>query len=180
MSNTSATVQYPQINTWRDDKWRLAISNLPSSTNVHDLFYFENFISQVTFPDYDLMTQASEFNGYKVFWPAVPDINRNLSQLQLTFKLDEGFNNYLLLFKYIQNLRNGQAMTDDIIRKNTIHSISIIFLDLQKRPIEIMKFLECFVVSISTLSLTFGSGREVDFTVNILYHELVNNSIENF
>lgn len=174
------------INAFSSDKWKLVLSNIPTvEGNTSDLsFLYENFVKSVVIPDYNSELLQSHFKGSVINHPVMPD-NKELSDLLIEFKLDENFLNYFNLFSYLQELRYGKIRKtppdqvrnsprkkDSFIRLYDIKAIHILSLDNERRTQKILEFTECFVHSLSTISLEFGKSEDVTFTVNIKYQEM--------
>jgi hypothetical protein len=160
-------------NLWHSDKWNVTFSNIPSLTNVRDMRLFDNYVKSVTFPDYNMQEIFSDFLGFRIRHPDAPKFNNELTQLTVEFKLSEDMKNYLYLFKFMKDLRYGDAESEeDFVRKANIKSININILDNQKRDIVVWSFTECFLVSLGSLPLVMGASDEVTFTCNFSYEEI--------
>ena len=170
------------INRSLSDKFSLVLSNIPGvPTNKIPLF--ELFLKNITFPDYNLEIFTSEFLDFQIRHQ-VSKKNINLSSLQLDFKLSEYLENYLYLVQYIRDIKYSLSQpmsdtTETILRKYAIHLLTINFLDLKKRIQNSISFSNCFIVSISSLPLIYGSADEILFTVNISYEEMSPNIYNN-
>ena len=168
------------INTFHQDKWKINFSNIPSLDNTFkDLNLYDLYVKSVTLPDVNMTETFEHFKTFIVRHPVI-DANQNLSQLQVTFKVDEQLKNYYNMYNFLMNLKNGKKVTNDLIRLNTIDSIDIIILDNQKRNNTILSFKNCFLLSLSSLSLVYGDSTNVDFTCNFSYESNnINNNVNN-
>jgi len=166
---------YP--NNFRNDKWILTFSNIPTVKDRHDLRLFDNYIKSLTLPDYNMgqIISNGEF-GFDIRHPqAGMLINRDLSQLQVEFKLSEDMQNYLYLFKWMLELKYGQLDNGNYqgkIRDYNIKAMHLHLLDNQKRTTAIIKFTNAFLLTLSSMPLTFGTSDEVTFTCNFSYEEI--------
>jgi len=160
-------------NTWHSDRWQVAFSNLPDLPDTSLMKYFDLTVRSVVVPDYNMTEVFSDFRGFRIRHPVVEKVNEDLSQIQIEFKLSEDMKNYLYFFNWMRSMRTGTAVPDDLIRKYTIKNISILILDNQKRNIATLMFTECFLLTLSSLSLEMGGSEEVTFTANFSYQEVL-------
>jgi len=163
---------YPNV--FHSDKWRTTFSNVPGNS-VSDMKYYDNYVKSVVIPDYNISEIRSEFMGFGIRHPVGPNVNTDLSQIQIEFKLSEDMWNYLNLFHWMQQIRYGKIDTShrDFFRKYSVKSINIEMMDNQKRVIANVSFTEAILLSLSSLSLTQGTSEELTFTCNFSYEELV-------
>lgn len=161
------------FNTFHSDKWDVSFSNLPY-VDTRDLSMYDRFVKSVVIPDYNLeeiMSYGPE--GFAVRHPVGRKVNYNLSQIQIEFKLSEDLLNYLNLFEWMRSLKYGENIPEtDFFRHHTIKSIAINIRDNQKRSIAVMRFTQCFLLTLSSLGLETGSSEEITFTANFSYEEL--------
>ena len=163
-----------QINLFHSDSWKLVISNVPYCS-PDELQIFESFVKSVNFPEYGLDIDETTFQGYKLPLPIGHSYNRdNMGLLQIEFKICENFQNYLKLFQIIQDTKYGQNINTQSgkVMDFNITEISIILLDNMKRNIGRFKFIRNFVVGLSALGLSYGTGEELTFISNINFTEL--------
>jgi len=163
-------------NRFSGDKWIFTLSNIPIETTMSNMVYFDNYVRNVTIPDYNLeIINIEGPYGFQLKHPLSPKKNQNLSQLQVTYRLSEDFMNYLIMFKWLQELKYGQPTNhnDDLpFRKYAVNQGIIQLLDNQKRVIAHLKFTNMLPVSLSSLSLDMGTSEEKDFTINFSYEEI--------
>lgn len=162
------------FNTLHSDRWSVAFSNLPTIDDPRDLVMFDRFVKSLVIPDYNMEEIISYGNfGYQIRHPAIPKANIDLSQVQIEFKLSEDMQNYLKLFGWMKNLKYSEELNPNIlVRKNTIKAINLMISDNQKRTIATLSFTQCFLLSLSSLSLEQGSSEEITFTCNFSYEEI--------
>lgn len=159
-------------NLWHSDRWQVTFSNIPDLPDTSLMKYFDLTVRSVVIPDYNITEVFSDFRGFRIRHPVVEKINADLSQIQVEFKLSEDMKNYLYLFEWMRSMRTGDAVPEDLIRKYTVKNISILILDNQKRNIATLMFTECFLLTLSSLSLEMGGSDEVSFTANFSYEEI--------
>jgi len=159
------------VNPFHQDKWKVSFSNIPSLTGFEKMPLYDLYVKSVVIPDVNITEHFSDFQQYRIRHP-VGKGNVDLSQLQITFKADENLENYYNLFTWMLNLRYGENINTDLIRKNTIKSIDVILLDNQKRKKGLLTFSNCYLLTLSSLSLDYGVVEEVSFTANFTYEEI--------
>jgi hypothetical protein len=162
-----------QINSFHSDLWELSISNIPGAT-PDQMPLFERFIKSCNFPEIGFsLDETEQFQGYLLQTPIAHSYNReNLGILQLEFKIDEGFTNYVLLFNFLQAIRYGQGVDTKKVMDYNIKEISIILLDSIKRKTGRFKFTRCWPTGLSAIPLQYGIGDEALFTTTIVYNEV--------
>lgn len=163
-------------NVQHSDKWRLVFSNLPGFTpdslsNFMNMDLFENYLKSFTFPGLSVELLNSSFMNYEVRHP-ISKINSSLSDVILTMKCSEDLTNYYYIYRWILDLRNQKNTTDSrLFRYNYIAEMKLIFLDNQKREKVKHTFTNCFITSVGSLSLGFGSTDEMSFDLNISFED---------
>ncbi len=154
------------------NNWRITISNIPN-VDVSEMKFFDNYVKSFVLPDYNVGLFTSNVLGYTIRHPESPDANEDLSTFQMDFKMSEEFYNYLSLFQWMQEIRYGQINSDNLLRKYYVKKITLELLDNQKRNIANIYFTNCFLVSLSSVALNFGSADEILFTSNWSYEEVL-------
>lgn len=175
MSAISPSINFP--NTLHSDKWQVSFSNIPSLKTVRDMRIYDNMVKSVTFPDYTMGQIISDMpNGFKIRHPRAPQINTDLSEIAIEFKISEDMKNYANLFYWMQGMKYGQVGTfnsvEEMFRKYAIKSINLNILDNQKRIIAEWRFTEAFLLSLSSLTLNMGISEELSFVCNFSYEEV--------
>lgn len=162
------------INSFHGDRFQISFSNLPGITNVSDLEQWSRFARAVTFPDQNLNEMYSDIEGFRIRHYEAPKANVDLSQIQISFVLNEDMSNYLYLFDHMQKIKYGNVTLseNEMFRKYTVKRINIEFLDNEKRRIAVIGFTEAFLLSLSSFPLEFGSSEEIIYTTNWSYEEL--------
>jgi len=159
------------LNAFHSDNWKVSISSIPTC-KPEEMYIFDNFIKSVNFPEYGLDTFDTFLSGYRDIQPIAHRLNPDLVLLQLEIKLCENIQNYTALFMMIQNLKYGQNITGQAKDYN-IPTISVTFLDNNKRTIGMFNFTRCIPVNITALPLSFGSGEEITFQCNLVYNQIL-------
>jgi len=164
-------------NVLHSDKWKITFSNIPSLDDMSEMRYFDNYVKSCTIPNYSMGQIISKHPlGFDIRHPlGGMKINQDLNQINLTFKLSEDMYNYLILFKWIQQLRYGQIdpRHDDFFRKYVIKKLVISMLDNQKRTVAELHFTNLFLLDLGSLDLNFGSTDELAFTTSFSYEEIL-------
>lgn len=164
-------------NLFHNDKWIPTFSNIPTVSDNSDMRYYDNYVKSFIVPDYNLDEIYSDgTGGFRIrhpkggMWP-----NKDLSQLQIEFKLSEDMLNYLLFFKWMRQIKYGEINDShtDFFRKYTIKKLILSILDNQKRTVANLIFTELFLLNLSSMQLTMGSSEEVVFTCNFSYEEIL-------
>lgn len=174
------------INLFSQDKFRIALSNLPGmNESQKDLqFLFENYVRSITIPEYTIEYVQSFFKNNVLNNP-VSKKNDDLKTFEIEFKLDENFKNYFYLFDYMQSVkygvpdmpkpsqvRNTRDKSKYLLREYDIDTISILILDNEYRTKKILKFEGCLIESLSNIQLQFGVSEPVPFSVSFRYREV--------
>lgn len=172
---SNSSISFPNL--FHNDKWQISFSNLPTLGTIRDMRIYDNFVKNVTFPDYSMGEIYSDIMGFRIRHPVAGiKANQELSQIQITFKLSEDMRNYINLFEWIQALRYGKITgfnsEEEFFRKYTIKSINLNILDNQKRTIAVWRFTEAFLLSLSSFSLEAGTSDEVTFSTSFSYQEI--------
>ena len=163
------------FNAAHSDRWSVSFTNLPTITDPRDLAMYDRFVKSLVLPDYNMgeIISRGPF-GFQVRHQAIPLPNVDLSQLQIEFKLNETMKNYLNIFGWMRNLKYAEELDpkEEFVRNNTIKGILLTVMDNQKRPVAVLTFTKCFLLSLSSLSLDTGSSEEISFTCNFSYEEI--------
>ena len=161
-----------QLNTLHQSNWKLTFSNLPT-IEPSDMYYYDNFVKNITLPNYDLEETQSHYRNAMLRHP-VTKANVDLPQLLVTFRTTEDFQNYYKLMLWSMQLKYGtpNADHDDPLREYTIKAIKLHLLDNEKRERCIVTFSKAFMASISSIGLEHGSEEETLFTASFTYEEV--------
>lgn len=162
------------INTFHGDKWRVTFSSIPGKYTTNPSYY-DNFIKSIVIPDYNIATTRTEFMGFGVNHPMGANSNRDLSPLQIEFKLSEDMINYFSLFYWMQQVRYGDLNDDyvGLFRKYAVEKIIVESLDNQKRTVAKSYFSNALLVGLGSLPLVYGSSDEVTFSTSWVYEEIL-------
>jgi hypothetical protein len=161
---------YP--NTFHNSRWKVTFSNLPTISNPDNLKYIEHYVKSIAIPDYNITEYFSDFKGTHIRHP-VSHINDNLTQIQLDLKVSENLENYLYLFEWMQRLRYGEDINNEMIRRETINRITLHMLDNQSRSKAKVHFTEAFLLNLSSIALDSGVDDEIITTCNFSYEEVL-------
>jgi len=159
------------INRFHSDLWQVIFSNIPVIYSQDELDLFSSYVRSVIIPEYGVNFDESVFKGRKIQHPITPKENIELGLLQIDFKLAENLKNYLYLFDWVYKLRGG-INVPSIARTWWTEVITVTMLDNQKRTTGYFKFKHAFCNYISPLSLTYGTGEELQFTTNFSYEDI--------
>lgn len=172
------------INVHFKNNFKVNFSNIPTVGSFGDIrFLYEQMTHSVTLPDYNQDLIESHFQNRISYNPISKD-NDGLSDLLIEFKIDEKFLNYYNLFQFMRKTRRGEPTPPDTritprnrfaqeqyIHNYDIETINLQILNGQQIHVATLSFKGVFVVSLSTVSLTFGDSDENTFTVNFKYRE---------
>jgi len=163
------------VNQANSDRFKAVFSNIPmpdTRTTRIDMEIFNNFVRSITLPDSSIELTQSEFMNIVRRYP-ISKYNNDLSQLTIEFFADEDLSNYKAFFDWMKLLRygcgnnaDGRASSDTVI-----DVISVIMLDNQSRKTNTLTFDRCFLVSLSSLSLVFGSSEELQFSCTFAFDD---------
>ena len=175
-TNFAADTNRAYPNVMIGDKRVLSFSNIPTLDDVSDMRYFSNYIKGVSIPSYSVEYFETPLPfGAVLKNPIGRSPNRNLQELPITFKVSEDMKNYLLMFKWMYNLRyreSGEIQRQGMVRYYGVDVITLTMLDTLKRPIADIQFTHAMPTTLSSLDLAMGIAEEKEFTVNFLYQEL--------
>lgn len=164
-----------KVNNANSEKFRVIFSNIPVPTTRKtklDLEVFNNYVKSITLPDYSLEMAESKYLGATVRYPS-SQYNDNLSQLTIEFFVDEDFENFKAFFDWIDQIRRGCATkgeTDTL--KSNIKMINVLVNDNENRKTNTLTFTNCWLISMSSLSLIFGSSEELQFSCTFVFDTL--------
>lgn len=163
-------------NVMHSDKWKITFSNIPTLNDMSEMRYFDNYVKSCTLPSYTMGEILSQLPmGMQVRHPlGGMKRNQDLGQLPITFKVSEDMYNYLVLFKWIQELRYGDIDPShtDYFRKYNIKRLVLSMLDNQKRTVAEITFTNVFLQDLGSLDLSFGTTEELSFTCMFSYEEI--------
>lgn len=173
------------INVNFKNNFRVNFSNIPTVGNFGDLrFLYEQMVHSITIPDYNLELIPSEFQN-KISWNPISKSNDDLSDILIEFKIDAKFLNYYNMFKYMKRVRTGEPTAPDsritprsrfkqeqYIHNYDIEAINLSILDDRLNTVATLIFKNIFIVSLSTVGLSFAESGENTFTVNFVYRDV--------
>lgn len=166
-------------NVLHGDKWKINFSNIPSLDDMSQMRYFDNYVKSCVLPPYSVGEIISQLPmGFQVRHPlGGMKKNQDLGNLTITFKVSEDMYNYIILFKWIQELRYGQIDRDHdgYFREYTTKRLTLSMLDNQKRTVADITFTNVFIAELASLDLQFGSTEEISFTATFSYEEIFYN-----
>jgi hypothetical protein len=159
------------LNTFRADKCTLQITNIPTVKDINDMFLFEGMLSGISIPAFGLTMDQSDMQGYRLPQQVGHEINRNLGDLGITFKLSYGMKNYIYLWQWIKNVRDGENIDtkSGFLKDYLIEEIRVGILDNVKRTIGTFIFDKCKISGLSGIELRFGTAEEIPFTATFAY-----------
>lgn len=169
-------------NLQHSDKWTINFSNLPgykpNASNTDNIQMFELYIKEFTLPEIGLDLVKSRFMNYQINHQ-ISQINDNLSDLSIVFKVSEGMKNYIFAYEYIKHMREEHnVMNAELFRLNFIKSLVLTLLDNEKRDVMKYRFSNCFITNLSSLTLTQGVDQEMTFTLSLVYEDFTSEVIE--
>ena len=164
-----------KINKANTDKFRIVFSNIPipsSQTEPLEIERFNNNVSNVTIPDYNLEVVRTTF-GDTIRYDIVSKRNNDLSTITIEMLADEELKNYFAFFNWIKELKNGCATTGATSKAGSvINAVAIQMLDNQDRLRSTLVFKDCMIVSLSSLTFQFGTSEYLPFTITLNYTNL--------
>lgn len=164
------------VNNFHGDKFRVVFSNIPGMDSMLDMQLYNNFIKSLELPEFSQEFAPDNFKG-SVIWHPISQNNDQLSSLSIEFKLSENMENYYNLFHWMHAIRYCQpefkTSFREMIRRNTVKSIDILFLDNEKRAQKKMTFKECFISGLGSIPLIMGNSDEITFTSTWQFQEVL-------
>jgi len=162
---------FPNVST--NQRWVLTLSNIPTIHNNDDLKYFDSYIRSVDVPEYSITNIAYEgMFGYQTNHPGggVKE-NTNLGSLTVEYKISEDYFNWLMMIRWIKDLRNGDVDRSvyEMFRKYVCRAGLLQLLDNHNRPVALLTFTNMFPLAVSGLSLMYGTADELSFKVTFQY-----------
>ena len=177
-NNTENPNFFPNV--LHGDKWKIMFSNIPTLDDVSEMKYFDNYVKTCTIPAYSVGEILSQLPmGMQVRHPlGGMQRNQELGKLEMSFNVSEDMYNYLVLFKWVQQLRYGQIdpYHDDFFRNYTIKRIIVNMLDNQKRVVSELVYTNVFLESLGSLDLNYGTSSELSFSCTFAYEEVFYNT----
>lgn len=164
-------------NVLQSDKWVFSFSNIPTLPDMVDMRYFDSYIKSFVLPDYNLETINIDGPfGWQIRHPLGGSFpNKNLSQIQVEFKVSEDMLNYMVVLDWMRRLRYGDTEQEpgELFRRFDCNAAYLQVLDNQKRVTTEIKFTKLLPSSMSSLSLAYETSSELSFTVNFSYEEVL-------
>jgi hypothetical protein len=161
------------INIFHQDKFKVSFSNIPGLVDINDLSLFDGFVKSVNLPGFSIdIDKTFEFQGYQIQNPSAHKVNTQLGDLSIEFKLCENLRNYSYLWQWLYNIRTGQNVDTEAVRKYVCKNINVSMLDNNNLIVSNFVFKNCFCNTLSDIVLTTGSGDEVTFTSGFSYERL--------
>lgn len=158
-------------NIFNNSKWKVVLSNIPTVTNYKNMNVYNDYVRSCTIPDYNCPEDFINFMNTVVRVP-IPRKNEELAQLQIEFKASEDLVNYVNLAEWMQSIKYGQDLTTEYLIDSVVKNISVVILDNQRREKKIVYFTNCFLISLGSLPLVYGTDEEVPFLTTWSYEEM--------
>ena len=151
-------------NTANSDKYRTVFSNVPvpeSRTRKLDMEVFTSYVKSIVLPDISIQTTEVSIGNTIVNTP-VQKYNTELGQMTIEFFADEDLENYKAWFDWLYAIRKGcPTVGAGNIQESIIHQIQVLMLDNEDRMTNKMVFSKCWLLSLSPLTMNFGSSDEL-------------------
>jgi len=159
-------------NAANSDKYNLIISNMPipsTRTTKLDFEVFHSYVKSIILPDYSVEVQDSSY-GNVIQKNVVQKSNADLGQMTVEFVVDEDFENYKAFFDWITLLRDGcPAAGKTSLIDSDIFQIRVNVLDNENRKTNTLIFRKCILISLSSLTVAFGSSDELVFSTTFVF-----------
>lgn len=160
------------INKLNTDKWKVNFTNFPIPTTRNtklDLAVFNNNVKNITLPDFSLEHLPVSFGSGRTLH-TISKFNNDLSSFFIEFAVDEDLENYFAFYDWYKEMRSGRSTKNsNSLQESTIKQVLVQFLDNQGRRGSILKFYDCVISSISSLTMSYGTSDYVPFSVTFLY-----------
>lgn len=163
---------YPNV--LKNDKWVFSFSNIPTLPYYRDMKYFDSYIKSFTLPGYSVpITNIDMEKGFQFRQPmGGMDVNRNFTDITIEFNVSEDMLNYLTIWKWIFNLRNGtEVPKDSPLRHYSCGIGTLSLLDNLKRPVAKYHFTHMLPSDLTSLNFVSGQTEDLTFTVTFKYEE---------
>jgi hypothetical protein len=158
------------INQSNIDKFEAVFSNIPvpaTRTDKFDIRLIDNFIRNVTLPDYNVEVVFSDLMNTQTNNP-ISRFNNDNSPVTIEFTVDEDMENYLAFFEWITQLRLGNPCKgESTTRNSTIKTLYVIMKDNEDRKGAKIVLTDLLIISLSSLNLAFGNSEQSTFNVTL-------------
>lgn len=170
---TTPNSEVPQfLNNAAENKFKVDFSNIPNFVKYSNIdIMFNRFVRGVTLPAYDLELEERNHAGSMVYIP-ISRKNTESDELTITFGADEKFLNYYNWQYYIKTLRYGQRLPEANLSRNLINEITVFRLDNESREVRFVKYIGCFPVNLSQLTMKMGVSDMPEYDVSFKYTEM--------
>lgn len=164
------------VNTLKSNSWRYYFSNFPSVyEEVVDVSYFNNFVRSVTLPEFSVNYIESTVGAYTTPH-AINMLNDYNPNITIEFQVNENMYNYSKFFNYFLDLKTGRISKNEThFIEHTIKYLRVELLDNQQQMGSssfTIEFVNCHLVSLSSLSLGYGSSDILTFNVGLRCEEV--------
>lgn len=160
------------VNQANTNKFKTIFSNIPvptGRTDVVDMGIFNNYVKNVTLPDYSVELVNSDFLGEVRKTPSTR-VQAELSPLTIEFVADEDYDNWATCFEWLREMRCGNSSSpSQPLHSYNIKQIYIQMRDNQNRSGLKFVFNGVILINLSSLNLVFGSSEQVVFSCTYQY-----------
>ena len=161
------------LNSNNTDKFEAVFSNIPvpsTRTDKLDIRLIDNFVRNITLPDYNVEVIYSDLMNAQINNP-ISRFNNDNSPVTIEFTVDEDMENYLTFFEWITQIRLGNPCKGETtLRASTIKSLNVIMKDNEDRKGAKMVLTDLIIISLSSLNLAFGNSEQNTFTVTLNFN----------
>ena len=162
------------LNAAQQGRFEITLSNLPAEGG--DLFkdinlrIFNNFVHGVTVPETTIQYAESNTYGGRIVFP-IPDWLKSSPEFSITYGLDENMTNYWYLFNWVWKNKNALSTSNkEWLVESKINEAVLLYKDNNGRNRNLIKFIDCYPSSLSSLDLNYGAYENVKFTVNFKFN----------
>ncbi len=164
-------------NQYNKNRFKIFLSNVPNLTPITDeeldIATIQNNLRGITVPDLALVNLES-FGPQEVQYHPNPVGAKSLNTFTLEYIADDKLLNWYIFYCWIVGSRAGKSCRKgldgkDLLRDNCIDSCRIYMYDNNKNVQSKFEFKRCFLTSISSMDLKFGTSEHATFTLTFQY-----------
>lgn len=164
-------------NQYNKNKFKVCLSNLPNLTPLRDdeldIATIHNNLRGITIPDLTIPMLESH-GGQEVQLHPNPIGAKELNTFTLEYMADDRLINWYIFYCWVVGSRAGKSCRKDLqgrwlLRDNCIDSLRIYMYDNDKNVQSKFEFKRCFITSISSMDLKYGTADHSTFTLTFRY-----------
>lgn len=164
-------------NNFNNNKFKVFMSNVPNLTPISDdaldIASIHNNLRGISIPDLTINLLESHF-GQEVQYHPAPTGAKELNTFTMEYLADDKLINWYIFYCWLVGSRAGKSCRKNLdgqwlLRDNCIDSLRVYMYDNNKTVQSKFEFKRCFLTSISSMDLKYGSSDHATFTLTFKY-----------